>query len=133
MRGRALGRIREERERTSGEHRGSSGGESEQKEKEKDGADQKQDKEDLETAAAAGHTDCFIVSGSKVLEGVGSYVVVAVGTRSFNGRIMMGASVVLSPVDYHLTVTADVTPSSLASPTRRRRKHASPAEAERSR
>jgi P-type Ca2+ transporter type 2C len=37
-----------------------------------------------------GHTDCFVVSGSKVLEGVGSYVVVAVGTKSFNGRIMMG-------------------------------------------
>ena len=36
------------------------------------------------------HTDCFIVSGSKVLEGYGSYVVIAVGTRSFNGRIMMG-------------------------------------------
>jgi Ca2+-transporting ATPase len=38
------------------------------------------------------HTDCFVVSGSKVLEGVGSYVVVAVGIKSFNGRIMMGAS-----------------------------------------
>ena len=38
-----------------------------------------------------GHTDCFVVSGSKVLEGVGSYVVVAVGTKSFNGRIMMGS------------------------------------------
>ena len=37
-----------------------------------------------------GHTDCFLVSGSKVLEGVGSYVVIAVGTKSFNGRIMMG-------------------------------------------
>jgi Ca2+-transporting ATPase len=36
------------------------------------------------------HTGCFVVSGSKVLEGVGSYVVVAVGTESFNGRIMMG-------------------------------------------
>jgi Ca2+-transporting ATPase len=35
-------------------------------------------------------TDCFIVSGSKVLEGVGRYVVVAVGTKSSNGRIMMG-------------------------------------------
>lgn len=33
--------------------------------------------------------DCFIISGSKVLEGVGEYVVIAVGTRSFNGRIMM--------------------------------------------
>ena len=38
-----------------------------------------------------GHTDCFIISGSKVLEGVGSYVVIAVCTKSFNGRIMMGA------------------------------------------
>jgi len=36
------------------------------------------------------HTDCFMISGSKVLEGVGKYVVVAVGTKSFNGRIMMG-------------------------------------------
>lgn len=35
------------------------------------------------------HTDCFVVSGSKVLEGVGKYVVVAVGETSFNGRIMM--------------------------------------------
>ncbi|KAJ7127093.1 calcium-transporting ATPase [Mycena epipterygia] len=35
------------------------------------------------------HTDCFVISGSKVLEGVGRYVVVAVGTKSFNGRIMM--------------------------------------------
>ncbi|KZV64863.1 Ca-transporting ATPase [Peniophora sp. CONT] len=36
-----------------------------------------------------GHTDCFVVSGSRVLEGVGRYVVIAVGTKSFNGRIMM--------------------------------------------
>jgi P-type Ca2+ transporter type 2C len=36
------------------------------------------------------HTDCFMVSGSRVLEGVGRYLVVAVGTKSFNGRIMMG-------------------------------------------
>ena len=36
------------------------------------------------------HTDCFLISGSKVSEGYGSYVVIAVGTRSFNGRIMMG-------------------------------------------
>lgn len=33
--------------------------------------------------------DCFMVSGSKVLEGVGEYVVTSVGTYSFNGRIMM--------------------------------------------
>ncbi|EPQ52794.1 Ca-transporting ATPase [Gloeophyllum trabeum ATCC 11539] len=37
----------------------------------------------------ANHTDCFVVSGSKVLEGVGTYVVIAVGQKSFNGRIMM--------------------------------------------
>lgn len=36
--------------------------------------------------------DCFVVSGSKVLEGVGKYVVISVGTKSFHGRIMMGQS-----------------------------------------
>ena len=40
------------------------------------------------------HTDCFVVSGSKVVEGVGSYMVISVGTKSFNGRIMMGSSFV---------------------------------------
>ncbi|KAF5392317.1 hypothetical protein D9757_001407 [Collybiopsis confluens] len=35
------------------------------------------------------HVDCFVLSGSKILEGVGKYVVVAVGQKSFNGRIMM--------------------------------------------
>ncbi|KAG6380528.1 Ca-transporting ATPase [Boletus reticuloceps] len=34
------------------------------------------------------HIDCFIVSGSKVLEGIGQYVVIAVGVKSFNRRIM---------------------------------------------
>ena len=34
--------------------------------------------------------DCFMISGSKVIRGVGKYVVVAVGKRSFNGRVMMG-------------------------------------------
>lgn len=41
------------------------------------------------------HTDCFMISGSKVTEGVGRYVIIAVGTRSFNGRIMMGMSLCL--------------------------------------
>jgi Ca2+-transporting ATPase len=41
-----------------------------------------------------GHTDCFMVSGSKVIEGIGSYLVITVGEKSFNGRIMMGASFV---------------------------------------
>lgn len=34
--------------------------------------------------------DCFLISGAKVTEGVGEYVVIAVGTKSFNGRLMMG-------------------------------------------
>jgi Ca2+-transporting ATPase len=42
-----------------------------------------------------GHADCLLVSGSKVLEGVGSYVVISVGTKSFNGRIMMGWCIAL--------------------------------------
>ena len=36
------------------------------------------------------HTDCFMVSGSKILEGYGKYVVIAVGQKSFNGRVTMG-------------------------------------------
>ncbi|KAF9644891.1 Ca-transporting ATPase, partial [Thelephora ganbajun] len=39
--------------------------------------------------AADAHTDCFVISGSKVLEGYGKYIVIAVGQKSFNGRIMM--------------------------------------------
>jgi Ca2+-transporting ATPase len=34
--------------------------------------------------------DPFILSGAKVLEGVGTYVVTAVGPNSYNGRTMMG-------------------------------------------
>lgn len=33
--------------------------------------------------------DCFLLSGSRVLEGVGDCVVIAVGTSSFNGKLMM--------------------------------------------
>jgi Ca2+-transporting ATPase len=40
--------------------------------------------------------DCFMVSGGKVLEGVGSYVVISSGTNTFNGRIMMGKSYILA-------------------------------------
>ncbi|KAG1759757.1 E1-E2 ATPase-domain-containing protein [Suillus occidentalis] len=50
------------------------------------------------------HTDCFVVSGSKVLEGISSYVVVAVGTESFNGRIMMGVYLT-PPANAPLTLT----------------------------
>ncbi|KDQ58253.1 hypothetical protein JAAARDRAFT_47360 [Jaapia argillacea MUCL 33604] len=37
----------------------------------------------------AGHTDCFVISGSKGIESVGRYIVIAVGQKSFNGQIMM--------------------------------------------
>ena len=40
--------------------------------------------------APGAHTDCFLVSGAKVLKGYGKYIVIAVGQKSFNGRIMMG-------------------------------------------
>jgi P-type Ca2+ transporter type 2C len=43
--------------------------------------------------------DCFVLSGSKVLEGVGRYVVVAVGERSFNGRILMGTDFI-NPISF---------------------------------
>lgn len=33
--------------------------------------------------------DCFMLSGTKITDGVGEYVVIAVGKSSFNGRIMM--------------------------------------------
>ncbi|GAA5983396.1 hypothetical protein JCM11641_007835 [Rhodosporidiobolus odoratus] len=40
-------------------------------------------------ASGEGKTDCFLISGSKVLEGVGRYVVTSVGRNSFHGKIMM--------------------------------------------
>ena len=57
------------------------------------------------------HTDCFIISGSKVLEGYGKYVVIAVGTKSFNGRIMMGRlSIFLHHVYIFLIVCSRIQP-----------------------
>ena len=38
-----------------------------------------------------GHTDCFVVSGGKVIKGINSYLVIAVGLKSFKGCIIMGA------------------------------------------
>jgi Ca2+-transporting ATPase len=35
------------------------------------------------------HVDCFLISGSTVIEGVGTYLVTAVGEHSFHGKIMM--------------------------------------------
>jgi P-type Ca2+ transporter type 2C len=43
-----------------------------------------------DTDSERAHKDCFIISGTKVLEGFGKYVIVAVGIKSFHGRIMMG-------------------------------------------
>ncbi|KAH8917115.1 calcium-translocating P-type ATPase [Atractiella rhizophila] len=42
-----------------------------------------------EAGKLGAHEDCFLLSGSKVAEGYGRYLCIAVGTRSFNGRIMM--------------------------------------------
>lgn len=55
-----------------------------------------------QTLSGSSHMDCFVISGSKVLEGVGRYVVVAVGTKSFNGRIMMGEK---NPISASLMVS----------------------------
>ena len=40
--------------------------------------------------AANANTDCFMISGSKVLDGYGKYVIITIGPNSFNGRVMMG-------------------------------------------
>lgn len=45
-----------------------------------------------------GKKDCFLISGSKVSDGVGEYVVIAVGQTSFNGRLLMGKLV--SPLHF---------------------------------
>lgn len=39
------------------------------------------------------HLDCFIISGSKVLEGVGTYVATSVGVNSSYGKILMAMRV----------------------------------------
>ncbi|EGU11290.1 putative Calcium-transporting ATPase [Rhodotorula toruloides ATCC 204091] len=45
--------------------------------------------DEIEAEGGKGKTDCFMISGSKVLEGVGKYVVTSVGMNSFHGKIMM--------------------------------------------
>ncbi|KAG6844224.1 hypothetical protein H0H87_008672 [Tephrocybe sp. NHM501043] len=58
----------------------------------------------------AAHTDCYVVSGSKVLEGVGRYVIIAVGTKSFHGRIMMAlqADPETTPLQLKLNALAEL-------------------------
>jgi Ca2+-transporting ATPase len=46
-----------------------------------------------------GRADCFIVSGSKVLEGMGTYVVITVGTQTLNARIMKGLFIALTHIN----------------------------------
>ena len=43
----------------------------------------------IEAGASVYKLDPFIISGSKVLEGVGTYVVTAVGVQSSYGKLMM--------------------------------------------
>jgi len=50
--------------------------------------------------------DCFLVSGGKVLEGVGEYVVIAVGPNSFNGRTMMALRGDAPPTPLQLKLNA---------------------------
>lgn len=51
----------------------------------------------MDRGHARAHTDCFVISGGKALEGMGTYFVIAVGVKRFNGRIMMGVSYILQP------------------------------------
>jgi magnesium-transporting ATPase (P-type) len=75
----------------------------------------------------AAHSDCFMISGSKVLEGVGKYVIVAVGTKSFNGRIMMG----MGRSSLSSCVLRSISPLLFShSPSRRRREYSAPDQTE---
>lgn len=47
----------------------------------------------MHRVAGLGHMNCFLVSGSKVLESMGDYVVVAIWMKDFTGQIMMGLSI----------------------------------------
>lgn len=57
-----------------------------------------------------GKVDAFLLSGSKVLEGVGSYVAVNVGQNSFHGKIMMcKCPVRVHTLDLGHSLTCDLT------------------------
>ncbi|KAJ6501168.1 Ca-transporting ATPase, partial [Mycena vitilis] len=64
----------------------------------------------LRGTEAGAHTDCFVVSGSKVLQGVGRYVVVATGTKSFNGRVVLGlrGDADITPLQIKLNALAEL-------------------------
>lgn len=54
-----------------------------------DGNDNSKDDDNKNKKKEESATDPFLLSGSKVLEGKGHYVVIAVGPRSFQGKIFM--------------------------------------------
>ncbi|KAK9708459.1 plasma membrane calcium [Basidiobolus ranarum] len=64
---------------------------------------------EIETSTSRHLPDPFLISGSKVLEGVGVCVVVAVGVNSFNGRTMMSlrAESVETPLQLKLNHLAE--------------------------
>lgn len=57
----------------------------------------------------SGETDPFIISGSKILEGLGTYVVTSVGTHSTYGRIMsaLGNDTDPTPLQVKLGILAN--------------------------
>ncbi|KDN51974.1 calcium-translocating P-type ATPase [Tilletiaria anomala UBC 951] len=54
--------------------------------------------------------DCFLISGARVLEGVGEYVVIAVGPNSFNGKLLMSlrSDTEVTPLQAKLNKLADL-------------------------
>lgn len=65
---------------------------------------------EAETKGKNKYRSCFMISGSKVLEGVGDFVVTAVGPLSFNGKLMMSLrqEPENTPLQSKLNMLADV-------------------------
>ncbi|POR39743.1 Calcium-transporting ATPase [Tolypocladium paradoxum] len=64
---------------------------------------------ELRRGGDADSLDPFIISGSKILEGVGTYLVTGVGVNSTHGRLKMGASerTEATPLQQKLSAVAD--------------------------
>lgn len=63
----------------------------------------------IEAGTDANKLDPFIISGSKVLEGIGTYLVTAVGVHSSHGKLMMGlrAETDPTPLQTKLNILAE--------------------------
>lgn len=63
----------------------------------------------LHTAGDVDSLDPFIIAGSKVLEGIGTYIVTGVGTNSTHGRLMMSLTerTDATPLQKKLSTVAD--------------------------